>query len=793
MRQRTSLALVAALLGSLTLWMLFPRYDRSAGLGQLNISRHQAVVRAREVARANGVDAAHWSPAVQSTEWSGGAWIYLWRRLHPESRVFASLVTPAIAQVTLRQPDGESFATVTFNAEGKLVGYSTLSRMVNPLGHVHASETLDALANGVLAQYLGENARLFRPVNRGVTQSSQLLYSWEYSDPVDSPHLLRFEASFSEELLVHAELTAEPSESFRQEVRDMQAPQSYLFAFMLVMDFALISVAFPSFFRALVRRRLSPRRLISAAGLALILVVLAFWGGSWHDEARAEAARQFSSPLNSVAGHTLGLLVLGCAMVLFYGAGRGLLLPQHHDRWLALEALFSRRFTVRPIGAALFHGVLCGAALAALPFLVATAFLPAQPMTSRLAMLFASSPVAAIFEPAMLIDVMGIVLLALPLSRWLRPTWLAAPVFVAMIGINWFIMRAPFDDWAIPGLCAAGLFALGMWLVEAEYGALAALVAGAAMVALWTAGGYFVQPLPELSRRGWSVLVPLLGSGLLGLIGMRFGASVNASAEVKAMCAESAVDVVSQRDRLASEFDVARRAQQAMLPPVPAQIGNASFAASCIPARDVGGDLFDFYPTGNGQYALGVADVSGKGVPASLYMTLTKGFLAAAGRDSDDLLSTVSQLNSHLYAAGKRKIFVTMALAYFAPEQRRITLARAGHNSPLWRRSSRGHSEYLTPPGMGLGLTSRLLFERALRLQEIELEPGDAFVLYSDGITEAMNEESEQFGEDRLQAAVDACDGCDAHATEQAILRAVRSFIGSAPPHDDMTLLVVRV
>ena len=136
---------------------------------------------------------------------------------------------------------------------------------------------------------------------------------------------------------------------------------------------------------------------------------------------------------------------------------------------------------------------------------------------------------------------------------------------------------------------------------------------------------------------------------------------------------------------------------------------------------------------------------------------------------------------------------VTMALTYFSPEDRHVALARAGHNSPLWRRAHRGESEYLTPPGMGLGLTGRLLFERALRLQEIELEPGDALVLYSDGITEAMNEEREQFGEDRLRAAVDACDGCDARATEQAILQAVRAFIGAAPPHDDMTLFVVRV
>ena len=793
MRERPIFAMIAAVLGAVALWQMFPRYDRSAGLGQLRLSRPEAIAKARDVTRANGIDATNWTPAVQSLAWSGGAWIYLWQRLHPESRVFASLITPYVEQVTLQQPGGDRYAMVTFNARGQLAGFSTQSRVASSVGHVNATETLDAIAERVMAQYLGESAWLFRPVNRGVTQSNQLLYSWEYSDPSDSPHLLRFEASFSEEQLVEAELTAEPAEAFRTEVRDLQAPQSYLLITLVVLIFALVSAAFPSFFRALVRRRLNRQRLVSMGVVALAIVIFSFVGGAWVDEARAETTRQFSGFLSRAWGRLFGMAVLGFGMVLFYGGGRGLLLPTQHDRWLALELLLSRRFSARPIGSALWHGVLCGFALAALPLLIAPLVLPGQPMLANAGVLLAANPLATVWEPLLILDIFAIVLMALPISRQVRPGWLGAALAIVLTTVAWFTLHTPYDDWLWPGLTASFLFGIGIWLVEGEYGALAALVAGGAMVALWNAGNFFVQPAASLSQRGWWILGPLLAAGVVGLVWSRFGSPVDVEAELKALCAETASDVRSQRDRLSSEFDVARRAQQAMLPPVPAQIGNVSFAASCIPARDVGGDLYDFYPTGDGRYAIGVADVSGKGVPAALYMTLTKGFLAAAGRDSDDLLSTVSQLNSHLYAAGKRKIFVTMALVFFSPAERLISLARAGHNPPLWRRPSQGRSEYLTPPGMGLGLTSRLLFERAMRLQEIELEPGDAFVLYSDGITEAMNEESDQFGEDRLQAVVDACDGCDAHATEQAILNAVRGFIGKAPPHDDMTLFVVRV
>ena len=794
MRQRTIIALTAALLGALALGKLFPVYDRSGNLGQFAISRAEVIAKAHAVARANSMDTTNWTESVQATSWRGGQWIYLWHHLHPQPSVFNSLVTPFVAEVILRQPNGGRFAAVIFTPAGKLVGFSTATRVAPGMEHMPRTESLDAQADGVLADYLDDQAALFRPVNRGVPQNHRLLYSWEYSDPANSPHLLRFEASFSEERLVRAELIAEAADSFaRVEVKRIQAGQGQFAAFMVAAVFIVISLAFPAFFRALVRKRLSRRRILTVSAIAFALVALDTLGGAWLDRARAGAARDFGSPLDNAGGQVASMLLIGFSIVLFYGAGRALVRPEHLRRWCAVEALLDLRLTLRPVGAALLHGVLCGVALAALPYLIAPFMLPAQGAATSVSSLFYPSAIAAMLAPAALSDVACIVLLAMPLIRWIRPRWLGFPIYATSLTLVWFVIRSPFDDFTVPGLWAGLLFAIGIWVVESEYGALAALMAGAAMVGTWTAAAYWVQPHAAFTQQGWWVAAPFAAMALMGALVMRFGVPVDEEAEVAAMRAESAIEVKSQRDRLTSEFDVARRAQQAMLPQVPATLGAASFAASCIPARDVGGDLYEFYPTGDGRYAIGVADVSGKGVPASLYMTLTKGFLAAAGSDSDDLLRTLSQLNSHLYTAGKRKIFVTMALAFFSPSARHIELARAGHNPPLWRRAGLGVSEYMTPPGMGLGLTSRLLFERALRLQQIHLEPGDAFILYSDGITEAMNEGREQFGEDRLQAVVDACDGQDAAATERAILEAVRAFIGSAPPHDDMTLFVVRV
>ncbi len=793
MRQRTGLALLAALLGALVLWQFFPRHDRAADLGRYRLTREQAIEKARSVARVNGFDTANWTASAQALEWPRGSWIYRWRFLHREPSVFNSLISPFVAQVTLRQPDGERFVGVTFSPEGKLVGFGTATRTARGMEHMHPTVTMDAQAEGVLADFLGDQARYFHPVNRGVAQSHRLLYSWEYSDPADSPHVIRFEASFSEQRLVRAELTAEPSDSFLAEIRRTQFADGYIAAAVATLIFIAFGLAFPSFFQALVRKRLSALRLARAGGIAFLLVTLTLWGGRWLDQEHAAAARSFGNSLNGYVIQFLGLVLTGFVMVLFYGAGRALLRPEHMQRWFTLEALLNRRVNLRQQGSALFNGVLCGIGLAALPYLVAPFFPAAQAVAMSVTSLYFPNSMAAMLAPTALADIIFIVLLAMPIVRWARPRWLGLVAYSIGVPAVWFVLRSPFDDWTVPGLAASLLFAAGLWLVECEYGALGALVAGASMLGVWTAATFWVQPAEAFVSQGWWAVAPFAAIATAGAVLMRAGATVDTAVEVDAMRSESALDVRPQRERLASEFDVARRAQQAMLPNVPQEIDGVTFSAVCIPAREVGGDLYDFYPTGDSRYALGVADVSGKGVPASLYMTLTKGFLAAAGRDSDNLLVTLSELNSHLHMAGKRKIFVTMALAFFSPGDRRIELARAGHNPPLWRKAGMGQSEYLTPPGMGLGLTSRLLFERALRLQEIQLMPGDAFVLYSDGITEAMNEAREQFGEDRLQAVVDTCDGQDAQATEKAILQAVRAFIGSAPPHDDMTLFVVRV
>jgi sigma-B regulation protein RsbU (phosphoserine phosphatase) len=187
-----------------------------------------------------------------------------------------------------------------------------------------------------------------------------------------------------------------------------------------------------------------------------------------------------------------------------------------------------------------------------------------------------------------------------------------------------------------------------------------------------------------------------------------------------------------------------------------------------------------------------VADVSGKGVPAALYMMVTKGLISAVARESGDLRHILQSINLHLHKACKRKVFVTMAAVAIDPAARRVEYGRAGHNPMVWRRARRGETLLMKPSGVGLGMCSADPFARSLRLEELEMEEGDAIVLYSDGVTEAVNLSMDQFGEDRLMRAIESADGMPATGIRAAIMRDLATFAEGAPARDDITVVAIR-
>lgn len=246
------------------------------------------------------------------------------------------------------------------------------------------------------------------------------------------------------------------------------------------------------------------------------------------------------------------------------------------------------------------------------------------------------------------------------------------------------------------------------------------------------------------------------------------------------------------RRRYEEELATARRIQQSLLPSAMPQIPGIGISAVSHPAMAVGGDYYEVIPLPNGRFLAMIADVSGKGLPASLYMAELHGMVRMAGSIRQTPKQMLVLLNNHLAGSLERGSFITATITLFDPESGTVTVARAGHTPILRIRDSR--PDIFTPRGLPLGIRLPKLFEGALEEITLDYLPGDRFILYSDGISEAMNEDREEFGDERLlEALAEWKPGTPADLCTENVLRSVEEFRGDAEQNDDITMVVVEI
>jgi serine phosphatase RsbU (regulator of sigma subunit) len=252
--------------------------------------------------------------------------------------------------------------------------------------------------------------------------------------------------------------------------------------------------------------------------------------------------------------------------------------------------------------------------------------------------------------------------------------------------------------------------------------------------------------------------------------------------------------VEREKLRLDEELQIARRIQRSLLPTAAPAVDGLCISDLCEPALEVGGDYYDFFPLGPRRLGLMIADVSGKGTSAALYMAELKGLVLALSRTHASPRALLVELNDLLGNSLDNRSFITMTYAVIDLAAGTLTCARAGHTPMLVCR--RGESRMITPGGMVLGLRlpgAAARFGELLEEHTQSIAPGDVIVLYTDGITEAMNVDGDLFGEQALTAVVAAHCALDSAGIRERILRDVRAFVGEAEPHDDMTMVVVKV
>ncbi|MEO8483663.1 MAG: SpoIIE family protein phosphatase [Acidobacteriota bacterium] len=257
---------------------------------------------------------------------------------------------------------------------------------------------------------------------------------------------------------------------------------------------------------------------------------------------------------------------------------------------------------------------------------------------------------------------------------------------------------------------------------------------------------------------------------------------------------EHLLHVQREKQRLDDELRIAREIQKSLLPVQPPRMAGLDIAALCEPAREVGGDYYDFFELGPGVLGVLVADVSGKGTSAALYMAELKGIILALSHTETSPRALLIQVNQLLADHLDNRSFITMTYAVLDMHAGTLTSARAGH-TPLMVVSG-GQSEVIMSDGMVLGLrlpgaTER--FPEILAEHTRAIVPGDIVVLYTDGITEAMDRTGEMFGDAALARVLRSQPELGATAIRERVLREVRTFVGDAEPHDDMTMVVLKI
>ena len=243
---------------------------------------------------------------------------------------------------------------------------------------------------------------------------------------------------------------------------------------------------------------------------------------------------------------------------------------------------------------------------------------------------------------------------------------------------------------------------------------------------------------------------------------------------------------ISQR-LVAQELDTARRIQISFLPQTVPSLPGWEISAVWQPISSVAGDYFDFYHLPDGRLGLVIADVSGKGVPAALFMALSVTVLRFAMSLGLAPAELMTRANNLIMADQRSNMFATTFIGYLEASTGTMKFASAGHNPPILYRSRAQTCQYLEAPGVALGVFPDPLFEERCET----IEPGDVLVLYTDGITEAIDEKGDEFGEDRLEAITSLYFECSAQEIKDRILEAVTRFSGGTVI-DDETLIVVK-
>ncbi|MCH8523986.1 MAG: PP2C family protein-serine/threonine phosphatase [Balneolales bacterium] len=553
-------------------------------------------------------------------------------------------------------------------------------------------------------------------------------------------------------------------------------------------------LAFIFFIFRLVRQQLDLKLARNDAIVTFIAIFLVSLNSSF-----SEAMQQgYMAPgIWDFIGTVLGAVLVGAGTAILIYILSSIASSLSHEIWPerlhALNLFRQGYLNNKPVGLAIMRGLSLAVLIPVLP-VVLHALIPSTEIMTTNDFLFMSDQYPLGFAHLLGESVYAaqqLVFITLLFALTLVRKRVESPLVVGGIGIIilfWLDLNpaALLGYMNIPGqLVAAFIIVYGFQ----KYGALTALFIPFFTLIWWSLlGGIAMGAGPDILQL--VVLGGMITSAILfGLMAVGFGASGTTLPDF----VPSYILELANRERMTRELEIARQVQQTFLPVSNPTIEGFELFASCKPASEVGGDYYEFLPTGDHKLAVSIGDVSGKGIQAAFFMTLVKGYTQSLAETTPNPEAFLTRVNSLFYRNAPRGTFVTMIYGILDTQKKTFNMARAGHNPVLVYRSATKEAFYLHTNGMALGMVNDNRFADFLESQTLPLETGDCILLYTDGYTEAMNKAGDLYGEERFKHIVERCGNLELSSLIEQIDADVYQFTGDIARHDDMTIMGIRV
>lgn len=313
------------------------------------------------------------------------------------------------------------------------------------------------------------------------------------------------------------------------------------------------------------------------------------------------------------------------------------------------------------------------------------------------------------------------------------------------------------------------------------------------------------QTCPEIMKIRQFMAVPMMTRdrvlGVIAVVNKKEGTGFN---EMDATILDTLSDQASvtlnilqlyteqaEKQRLEQELAVAKNFQQMLLPKTFPEVAELDLFGLSQPALEVGGDYFDIFKLDERTIGVVIADVSGKGIPGALVMASVRSNLRAESRRLRQPREVLRKVNTDMLADTKDSVFITMTYAVIDLDTMKLCFARAGHEPLISSLDGSGQLAFHTPDGVAVGMTDDTIFQ-ITREMELALQPGQTIVLYTDGVTEAMNAKGEEFGMDRFTNIIKSHHEMGPKELCGSIMKNIIEFRGAAAQYDDITMIAIR-